>query len=171
MALLKSKIAGFGCSAARVCVRSLSSFSTKESNVKKSVYISQSNDVFVNLAIEEWMANNLDFTDHHVLLLTRNEPSVVIGKNQNPWLESNVPSLEYIGENGVALARRQSGGTTIYNDKGNLNMVFFTRSDKYNSKYNLELISRALFRKYNTKLDISSIDHLKVNNKNVSFLY
>lgn len=166
MALLKCKISHF----ARLGVRTFSSInSVKEKDIKKSVFISQSNDIYTNLALEEWMSKNFDFKNHHVLLLSRNEPCIVIGKNQNPWLESNVCNLSYIGENGVQLARRQSCGNTIYNDQGNLNMTFFTPSERYNDKYNLDIIKRAIFRKYAVKIDASSTDYLSIYNKNVSF--
>ena len=36
---------------------------------------------------------------------------VVIGRHQNPWLETNVPLLR---ERDILLARRRSGGGTVY---------------------------------------------------------
>lgn len=45
-------------------------------------------------------------------------PSVVIGKNQNPWREADLPLARRLG---VAIARRVTGGGTVYHDEGNLN--------------------------------------------------
>lgn len=81
--------------------------SDKEKNITKSVFISQSNDIFTNLALEDWIYKNNDFDKHHILLLWRNNPCVVIGRHQNPWLEAN---LEYLEEKGIDIARRNSGG-------------------------------------------------------------
>ncbi|GLV43164.1 uncharacterized protein CBL_14157 [Carabus blaptoides fortunei] len=117
----------------------------------------QSHDIFANLALEDWLYKNFDFTNHHVLMLWQNDPCVVIGRHQNPWLEANINGLT---EQGVQLARRNSGGGTVYHDRGNLNLTFFTCRERYNRKYNLELISRALFRKYGLKSSISPREDL-----------
>lgn len=139
----------------------------KKVEIKKSVFISQSHDIYSNLALEDWLYKNFDFTNHHVLMLWQNDPCVVIGRHQNPWLEANVNNLT---EQGVQLARRNSGGGTVYHDRGNLNLTFFTSRERYNRKYNLELISRALFRKYGLKSSISPREDLTCReNYKVSF--
>ena len=53
-----------------------------KANVKKYVIISESNDIFTNLAVEDWLYNNWNFTNTHVLMLWRNDPCVVIGKRR-----------------------------------------------------------------------------------------
>jgi len=50
----------------------------------RQVFISQSNDVFTNLALEDWLYRHHDFAHKHLLLLWRNDPCVVIGRHQNP---------------------------------------------------------------------------------------
>ncbi|KAJ9587712.1 hypothetical protein L9F63_018863, partial [Diploptera punctata] len=131
-----------------------------ESPVAKSVFISQSNDIFTNLALEDWLYKNFNFTNHHILLLWRNSPTVVIGRHQNPWLEANTALL---AENGIKIARRNSGGGTVYHDEGNLNMTFFTPREHYNRKNNLEIVSRALFREYGMETEISAREDLVVD--------
>lgn len=140
-----------------------------ENGIKKSVFISQSSDVYTNLALENWLYKNFDFQNHHVLMIYLNESSVVIGKNQNPWVETNVTGLTEITDNGTQLARRVGGGSAIYNDKGILNMTFFTTRNKYNHGYDMEIVSRALFRKFNLKVDVSPKNNFTVHNINVSF--
>lgn len=116
----------------------------------RQVFISQSNDVFTNLALEDWLYRHHDFAHKHLLLLWRNQPCVVIGRHQNPWTESNVP---YLRENNIDLARRNSGGGTVYHDLGNLNCTFFTRRTKYDRRRNLEIICNAIHK--TTNLDVS----------------
>lgn len=149
------------------------SSSVKNANtkdIKKSVFISQSEDIFTNLALEDWMYRNFDFKNQQVLMLWRNNPCVVIGRNQNPWIEANIPYLNNNNEKGIPLARRNSGGGTVYHDRGNLNLTFFTARDDYNRKRNLELITRAIFREYAVKIDISSREDLLIRNSKVSFI-
>ncbi|XP_059608516.1 lipoyltransferase 1, mitochondrial isoform X2 [Phlebotomus argentipes] len=137
----------------------------EDKEIKKSVFISQSYDIFTNLALEDWIYRNFDFKNHHVLMLWSNNPCVVIGRHQNPWVEANISALE---RNGVALARRNSGGGTVYHDRGNLNCTFFTPRDRYNRKYNLSLITRALFREWSIKADISERDDILFRGKKIS---
>lgn len=143
---------------------------TKETDIKKSVFISQSKDIYTNLALEDWLYRNFDFNKHHVLMLWQNDPCVVIGRHQNPWIEANVPELPNITENGIKFARRNSGGGTVYHDLGNLNLTFFTPRERYNRKYNLELISRSLFREYGMKVNVSPREDLTVRDFKVSLL-
>jgi len=137
------------------------SVTKNENEIIKSVFISQSNDIFTNLAIEDWIYKNTDFNNHHVLLIWRNAPCVVIGRHQNPWMEAN---MEFLSENGIDLARRNSGGGTVYHDKGNLNLTFFTPRERYNRKSNLEIITRALFREWGVNINISEREDLLMNN-------
>lgn len=145
------------------------SSNANEGSVKKSVFISQSHDIFQNLALEDWLYRNSDFKHNHVLMLWQNDPCVVIGRHQNPWLEANVSNLKNITENGVQLARRNSGGGTVFHDRGNLNMTFFTPRESYDRKYNLEIIRRAIFREFGLKIEISQREDLVIRNSKVSF--
>ena len=82
-------------------------------------YISKSNDPFLNLAIEEYLTKNEK--NDQILFLYKNEHSVIIGKNQNPYTEVGI---DYIKENNIKLVRRLSGGGAVYHDFGNLNYGF-----------------------------------------------
>lgn len=136
-----------------------------DNEIKKSVFISQSNDIFTNLALEDWFYRNFDFTNHHVLMLWTNDPCVVIGRHQNPFYETHVSKLQSAG---IALARRNSGGGAVYHDRGNLNMTFFSPRERYNRNYNLNIVTRALFREWGIKADISERDDIVINNKKVT---
>ncbi|KYN41765.1 Lipoyltransferase 1, mitochondrial [Trachymyrmex septentrionalis] len=147
---------------AKRITRYASTFNARDNDnfIQKSVFISQSTDVFVNLALEHWLYRNFDFSKHHVLLFWRNDPCVVFGRHQNPWLECNVQASEKAG---IALARRNSGGGTVYHDNGNLNLTFFTPRERYNRRYNLNIITNALFRQWGLKSVINKREDIVVN--------
>lgn len=136
-----------------------------DADIKKSVFISQSYDVFANLALEDWLYRHFDFSRHHVLFLWANDPCVVIGRHQNPFTEANVSNLV---DKGITLARRNSGGGAVYHDRGNLNCTFFTPRERYNRKYNLNILTRALFREWAIKSEINKRDDIIINDKKVS---
>jgi len=80
-------------------------------------------DVYFNLAAEEYLLNH--FTED-VFMLWQNEPSVVIGRHQRVQSEVN---LAFVGEKQIKVARRHSGGGTVYHDLGNLNLTFIESSN------------------------------------------
>lgn len=82
-------------------------------------------DPRINLAIEEWALKNLD-PEETYLLFYINEPSIIIGKNQNTFEEIN---LDYVNDNNLHVVRRLSGGGAVYHDLGNLNFSFITKDD------------------------------------------
>uniref|UniRef100_A0A2M3ZKA9 Putative lipoate-protein ligase a n=1 Tax=Anopheles braziliensis TaxID=58242 RepID=A0A2M3ZKA9_9DIPT len=136
-----------------------------DEEVKKSVFISQSNDVFTNLALEDWIYRNFDLTNHHILMLWINRPTVVIGRHQNPFAETNVSAL---ARNGIELARRNSGGGAVYHDPGNLNCTFFMPRARYDRKYNLNLLTRAMYREYGINAELSARDDIVLLGKKIS---
>jgi lipoate-protein ligase A len=82
-------------------------------------------DPRVNLAIEEFALKHLDINETYLLFYI-NEPSIIIGKNQNTIEEIN---SEYVREEGIHVVRRLSGGGAVYHDLGNLNFSFITKDD------------------------------------------
>lgn len=82
-------------------------------------------DPRINLAIEEYALKHLPATDDYLLFYI-NEPSIIIGKNQNTIEEINA---EYVQEKGIHVVRRLSGGGAVYHDLGNLNFSFITNDD------------------------------------------
>ncbi|MCM3743909.1 lipoate--protein ligase [Sporosarcina luteola] len=83
-------------------------------------------DPRINLAIEEYVLKNMDIDKDSFLLFYINEPSIIIGKNQNTVEEINT---EYVDANGIHVVRRLSGGGAVYHDLGNLNFSFITKDD------------------------------------------
>ncbi len=79
-------------------------------------------DPHINLAIEEYALRFLD-PRYTYLLFYVNEPSIIIGRNQNSLEEIN---HEYVRDRGIHVVRRLSGGGAVYHDSGNLNFSFIT---------------------------------------------
>ena len=78
---------------------------------------------YENLACEYYFATEREL-DGDVFMLWRNEPSVIVGKYQNTYEEVN---LEYTSAKGIHVARRMSGGGTVYHDLGGWQFTFITR--------------------------------------------
>jgi lipoate-protein ligase A len=72
-----------------------------------------------NMAFDEWCLQN--GPDEAVFYLWRNEPSVIVGYNQDVYTQVN---LDYLKANGIKLARRVTGGGAVYHDLQNLNYSF-----------------------------------------------
>lgn len=81
-------------------------------------------DPRLNLAMEEFILRQLRW-DEPILFFYINEPSVIIGRNQNT-LEEIDP--DYVQANGIHVVRRLSGGGAVYHDLGNLNFSFVTQA-------------------------------------------
>ncbi|MCX7549129.1 lipoate--protein ligase [Xanthomarina sp. F1114] len=79
----------------------------------------------LNLALEEYALRNFDASTDYLLFYI-NEPSIIIGRNQNTLEEIN---QEYTEENNIHIVRRISGGGAVYHDLGNLNFSFITNHD------------------------------------------
>ncbi|WP_195575850.1 lipoate--protein ligase [Paenibacillus sp. 1001270B_150601_E10] len=83
-------------------------------------------DPRINLAIEEFVLKHLPMDGDSYLLFYINEPSIIIGRNQNTIEEINI---DYVKEQDIKVVRRLSGGGAVYHDTGNLNFSFLTRDD------------------------------------------
>jgi len=113
---------------------------------KLRVLISDTFDPWFNLATEDWIFRDMD-PQTHVLYLWRNENTVVIGKFQNPWTECNTKKMK---DDGIKLARRQSGGGAVFHDLGNTNFTFMSSKENYDKSINNQIIIKAL-EKFNVE--------------------
>lgn len=82
-------------------------------------------DPTLNLAMEEYALKHLN-PENTYFLFYINEPSIIIGKNQNTAEEINAA---YVNDNNIHVVRRLSGGGAVYHDLGNLNFSFITKDD------------------------------------------
>ncbi|KAH8589949.1 hypothetical protein B0O99DRAFT_481545, partial [Bisporella sp. PMI_857] len=104
------------------------------------VYISRSNDPYLNLSIEHYLLQK-SAPESKVLFLYTNRPSVIIGRNQNPWVEANIRLLQ---QERFDLVRRRSGGGTVFHDEGNVNYSVICPTSIFDRDKHAEMVVRAL---------------------------
>ncbi|KAI1481403.1 hypothetical protein F4774DRAFT_375217 [Daldinia eschscholtzii] len=120
------------------------------------VYISRATDPYLNLSIEHFLLQKSP-PDSVVLFLYTNHPCVVVGRNQNPWVEVNLGLLgpgrsNVVDESGgnttsqgpVLLVRRRSGGGTVFHDSGNVNYSVICPPAAFDRNKHAEMVVRAL---------------------------
>lgn len=123
-------------------------------------------DPQINLAIEEYALKNLDINENYLLFYI-NEPSIIIGKNQNTIEEINT---DYVEKNGIKVVRRLSGGGAVYHDLGNLNFSFITKDDGesfHNFRKFTEPVVAAL-KKLGVNAELSGRNDLEVEGRKIS---
>lgn len=84
---------------------------------------SDSTDAYFNLAIEEYLINKYD-DDFFVFAV--NEPSIIVGRNQNTYDEVNAI---YVKQNSLKVIRRLTGGGAVFQDSGNINFSKIYKDD------------------------------------------
>lgn len=88
--------------------------------------INESTNPYFNLALDEYALKNIDVNEDY-FILWRNEPSIIIGRNQNAREQVNEP---FIKDHNIKVARRISGGGAVYHDLGNLNFTFIINTEE-----------------------------------------
>ncbi|KWU65701.1 lipoate--protein ligase [Priestia megaterium] len=123
-------------------------------------------DPRINLAIEEYALKHLDINETYLLFYI-NEPSIIIGKNQNTIEEINT---KYVEDQQIHVVRRLSGGGAVYHDKGNLNFSFITKDDGnsfHNFKKFTEPVVEAL-KKLGVNAELSGRNDLMAEGRKIS---
>lgn len=106
------------------------------------VIVSTCRSPWWNLSLEDYVFRHcFDAPFDPKLVLYINDPCVVVGRNQNPWREANLPLLKSLD---IPLIRRRSGGGTVVHDAGNVNFsVMMPRKQFSRDKHGL-MICQAL---------------------------
>lgn len=129
------------------------------------LYIKNDNtNPYFNHAAEEYFMKN--FNDE-CFILWRNEPCVLIGKNQNALSEID---FNYVKENNITIVRRLSGGGAVFNDLGNINFTFITNKDK-NDTINFKKFTQPIInalRDLSVEADFSGRNDITIEGKKFS---
>jgi lipoate-protein ligase A len=126
--------------------RSVSDFSriATDPNRKVQAYISRSFDPYVNLSIEHFLLQKSP-PESIILFLYTNKPCIVIGRNQNPWVEVNLGLLKKgLGEAEIHLVRRRSGGGAVFHDEGNVNYSVICPTAVFDRDKHAQMVVKAL---------------------------
>lgn len=99
--------------------------------------INSSRDPYFNLALEEYALKNMSAAEEY-FILWQDEPTVVVGRNQNTIAEIN---KTYIKDKGINVLRRLSGGGAVYHDHSNLNFTFIVNENR-RSSFDFEKFTR-----------------------------
>lgn len=120
---------------------------------KYQIFISKTFDPFLNLSIEHFLLEETP-ADSTVLFLYVNSPCVVIGRNQNPWLETNMKLLKsqsiirnkksQVTRDNVQLVRRRSGGGAVFHDYGNVNYSVICPTANFSRDKYAEMVTQVI---------------------------
>ncbi|KAF8450260.1 hypothetical protein L210DRAFT_2377354 [Boletus edulis BED1] len=105
-----------------------------------SIYVSNSMNPYFNLTFEDWLFRFRP-PNTPLLLLYRDAPCVVIGRNQNPWKEVNLTTS---AAKGIPWIRRRSGGGTVYHDLGNTNYSIHVPRTTFDRTATANVVVRAV---------------------------
>ncbi|PWW74509.1 hypothetical protein C7212DRAFT_298227 [Tuber magnatum] len=112
------------------------------SQIPVQVYISRSNNPYLNLSLEHHLFQ-ITPPEITTLLIYTNSPSIVLGRNQNPWVEVNHPRLSS-AFNPPLIVRRRSGGGTVFHDLGNVNYSVAMPTSTFCRDKHAQMVVRAL---------------------------
>ena len=122
---------------------------------KLQVIVSNQFNPYLNLAVETYLTDHQE-EDVVTMYLWKNQQTVVIGLNQNPFTECDVKRLN---EEGGHLMRRRTGGGAVYHDLGNLNFSFIADKRDYDVRRQQSVIQESL-RAFGLEAEISGRNDL-----------
>lgn len=123
-------------------------------------------DPATNIALETYLVENR-LVDEPMLLFYINEPSIIIGRNQNTIEEIN---QAYVEEKGIHVVRRMSGGGAVYHDLGNCSFCFI--QDEQDHAFDFSVFTKpvidALHKMGVTGAELSGRNDLLIDDKKFS---
>lgn len=120
-------------------------------------------DILFHFALEEHLMTSAQVKGP-LLYVWRPASVVTIGRHQNPWKEC---VMEKLDEDGVAIARRKSGGGAIFQDPGGTVFTFLAPTDLFSIDRNFEVVQGAL-RRFGIEADRKGRNDMTVGEKKMS---
>jgi lipoate-protein ligase A len=121
-------------------------------------------DPYLNLATEEYLLKNQTCD---IFMIWQSQSAIIVGKHQNALAEIN---HRYIRENNICIARRLSGGGTVFHDEGNLNFTFIKNVERVD-QINYQLFTGQIInvlKKLGLKSYASRHNAIFLNDKKIS---
>jgi len=131
--------------------------------------INTNTDPRFNLAVEEYVLKYLNI-DEDFLLIWQNSKCVIIGRNQNPFLELNG---SFINKNHIPVIRRTTKVKAIYHDLGIINYAFVmnkSKAQKDDHKVFLDPVVK-VFNGMGIKAHIKNKKNLYIDKDKISINY
>lgn len=124
------------------------------------ILYSKCTNPYYNLALEEYLISK----KLPILFLWQNEPTVVIGRNQNPYKECNISKIT---NDKVHIVRRRSGGGAVYHDFGNLNFTIISKKYDNCIESNFDFVKNVLLE-LGINAKTNGRNDLEIDNKKIS---
>lgn len=141
-------------------------FLSRINRSRANIFVSGINSPKISNAFESYLFNsNLNCPN---LFIRRSTPTVVLGQNQNPWIECN---LQQMKADNVELTRRTTGGGAVYLDPGNMLVGFLgniTNYPKLSKKDNNKIIIDSISDVFDVKAVPSGRNDIVVGEKKVA---
>lgn len=129
--------------------------------------INRSNKPDFNISLEEFCFKNLTQFDK-IFILWINEPSIIVGKNQNTQAEINE---KYVNDNNIHVVRRISGGGAVYHDLNNLNYTIISNEGKDSRSFDFKAFSEpviATLKELGVEAEFSGRNDITIDGKKIS---
>merc|ERR1740129_123635 len=117
-----------------------------------------------NVAVEEHFAREGEVRAP-LLLIWRSTRAILVGRNQNPWVECDIPRLD---EDGVYLARRHTGGGAVFVDLGTTVFTFISPCESFDIDRNFDIVQASLKKHFGIDATKQGRNDLVVGEKKVS---
>lgn len=98
-----------------------------------------SKDIYFSLAAEEYLLKN---HQEDIFMLWQSDNAVVLGKHQN--LETEIDQ-DFVNKRHISIARRYSGGGTVFQDRGNINLTFIKTTNHIDFSFYTQCLLDFLF--------------------------